>query len=79
MHYPWTFVIGLKANGDVIPRLAYVNDITSNGVHEVIGRIPCTSNNSEIMLSSGKILSVDRYCNKGVDMIYPMKMDRMLR
>ena len=60
MHYPWTFIIGLEANGNIIPDLPpYADDITSNRVHEVIARIPGTSNNSEIMLISDKILSVD--------------------
>ena len=57
MHYPWTFIIGLEANGDIIPGLPYVDDIASNRVHEVIARISGTSNNSEIMLISDKILS----------------------
>jgi hypothetical protein len=36
MQYPWTFVISLEADSDIIPHSAYVNDITSNRVHEVI-------------------------------------------
>ena len=36
MHYPWTFVISLEADSDIIPSIAYANDIASNRVHEVI-------------------------------------------
>ena len=55
MHYPWTFVISLEADSDIIPSIAYANDIASNRVHEVIIRTPCTSNNREIMLNPGVI------------------------
>jgi hypothetical protein len=36
MHYPWTFVVGLEADSDIIPSIAYANDIASNRVHEVV-------------------------------------------
>jgi hypothetical protein len=36
MHYPWTFVISLEADSDIIPSIAYANDIASNRVNEVV-------------------------------------------
>jgi pyrimidine deaminase RibD-like protein len=52
MHYPRTFVIGLEADSHIIPSPTCADDITSNRVHKVVGCIPCTSNNSEIMLKN---------------------------
>lgn len=55
MHYPWTYVIGLEADSDIIRSIeAYLDDITLNRVDEVIRCIPCTSNNRKFMLNSGK-------------------------
>ena len=51
MQYPWTLVVGLETDGDNVPSLTYVDDITPNRVHEVIGRISCTPYDSEIMLN----------------------------
>ena len=53
MQHPWTFVISLEADSNIIPSIAYTNDIASNRVHKVISWIPCTSNNSKIMLNPG--------------------------
>ena len=36
MQYPWTFVISLEADSDIIPKAAYANDIALNRVHEII-------------------------------------------
>jgi hypothetical protein len=74
MHYPWTFVVSLKADSDIISGHAYANDITSNRIHEVISRIPCTSDNSKIVLKNGQFM---KYCGT-LKLVYSVKMDRML-
>jgi hypothetical protein len=64
MQHPRTLVVGLKADSSIITSHAYANDITSNRVHEIIGRTPRTSNNSEIVLKSSKaglVYTVLRY------------------
>ena len=68
MQYPWTFVIGLEADSHIIPSPAYADDITSYRVHEVVGCIPCTSNNSEVMLKHCQLID---YCDTKVDMVLP--------
>ena len=37
MHYPWAFVVGLEADGHIIPSLPDTDDIASNWVHKIIG------------------------------------------
>ena len=80
MHYPWTFVVSLEADSDIIPSLAYADDIASNRVHEVISRIPCTSNNREIMLNLGITCQLINFIviPELLDIPYPVKMERML-
>ena len=83
MHYPWTFVISLEADSDIIPSIAYVNDIASNRVDEIISRVPRTSNDREMVLNPGVICQFDKfYCDRRVELMdisYPVKMERMLR
>lgn len=58
MQHPWTFVIGLEADSDIIPRTAHADDIASNRIYKVICFVPCTSNNGETLLNSKKVTLV---------------------
>ena len=40
MEEPWTRVISVESDGDIVTRLSNAHDVADNRINEVVGRVP---------------------------------------
>ena len=49
MEEPWTRVVSVESDGDIVTRISYAHDVADDRINEVVGRVPGAPDHIEVV------------------------------